>query len=67
MDSLITGPWALKSDGRFRMIFDEIMNRGDQYFILADFEGYSKACDQDRCPLCQQGEVGPRLHHEYRL
>jgi starch phosphorylase len=46
LDSLITGPWALKSDGRFRMIFDEIMNRGDQYFILADFEGYSKACDQ---------------------
>jgi starch phosphorylase len=46
LDSLITGPWALKSDGRFRMIFDEIMNRGDQYFILADFEGYCEACDQ---------------------
>src|SRR5574344_941220 len=45
LDSLITGPWALKSDGRFRMIFDEIMNRGDQYFILADFESYSKACE----------------------
>ena len=46
LDSLITGPWALKSDGRFRMIFDEIMNRGDQYFILADFAAYYEACEK---------------------
>jgi len=46
LDSLITGPWALKSDGRFRMIFDEIMNRGDQYFILADFASYFDACEK---------------------
>lgn len=42
LDSLFTGPWA-KND-RFRYIFDEIMNRGDQYFILADFPSYVEAC-----------------------
>lgn len=26
------------------MIFDEVMNRGDQYYILADFESYCDAC-----------------------
>jgi glycogen phosphorylase len=45
MDSLFAGPWAQKAGDRFRMIFDEIMNRGDQYFILADFAAYAKACD----------------------
>jgi len=45
MDSLFTGPWALKAGDRFRMIFDEVMNRGDQYFILADFAAYCDACD----------------------
>lgn len=44
MDSLFTGEWALKSGDRFRMIFDEVMNRGDQYFILADFDAYCQAC-----------------------
>lgn len=41
LDSLFTGPWA--KDDRFRMIFDEIMNHGDQYFILKDYASYSKA------------------------
>jgi starch phosphorylase len=67
LDSLITGPWALKSDGRFRLIFDEIMNRGDQYFILADFASYFEACEKVDELYRQQGEVGPRLHHEHRL
>ncbi len=44
MDSLFFGPWALKANGRFQMIFDEVMNRGDQYYILADFQAYSDAC-----------------------
>ena len=30
----------------FLMIFDEIMNRGDQYFILADFQSYCEACER---------------------
>ncbi|MCI2055350.1 MAG: glycogen/starch/alpha-glucan phosphorylase [Bacilli bacterium] len=46
MDSLFTGPWATNGGDRFRMIFDEVMNRGDQYFILADFDSYCKACDE---------------------
>lgn len=44
IDSLFTGPWALKANGRFRLIFDEIMNRGDQYLILKDYHSYSEAC-----------------------
>jgi starch phosphorylase len=46
MDSLFTGPWAKAAGDDFRMIFDEVMNRGDQYFILADFDSYCKACDE---------------------
>ncbi|MBQ9458027.1 MAG: glycogen/starch/alpha-glucan phosphorylase [Bacilli bacterium] len=44
MDSLFTGPWTAGDPNRFRMIFDEIMNRNDQFFVLADFDAYSKAC-----------------------
>ena len=44
LDSLFTGPWG--NAGRFRMIFDEIMNRGDQFFILADYPSYSEACQK---------------------
>lgn len=43
MDSLFNGPWALKANGRFQMIFDEIMNKGDQYYILEDFASYYEA------------------------
>jgi len=46
MDSLFTGPWALRANDRFRLIFDEIMNRGDQFFILADYLSYAKACEE---------------------
>ena len=44
MDSLFTGPWCAGDSNRFRMIFDEIMNRNDQFFVLADYDAYSKAC-----------------------
>ena len=44
MDSLFTGPWTGGDSNKFRMIFDEIMNRNDQFFVLADFDAYSKAC-----------------------
>ena len=43
MDSLFTGPWCGYKPDRFRMIFDEIMNRNDQYFILLDFASYVEA------------------------
>jgi len=46
MDSLFSGPWARGNEDRFRMIFDEIMNRSDQYYVLADFDSYCRACDQ---------------------
>ena len=43
MDSLFNGPWALGKGDRFRLIFDEIMNHGDQYLILKDFHAYLEA------------------------
>ncbi|MBO5529206.1 MAG: glycogen/starch/alpha-glucan phosphorylase [Bacilli bacterium] len=46
MDSLFYGPWCEGDQNRFRMIFDEIMNRNDQFFVLADFAAYNAACEQ---------------------
>ena len=43
MDSLFNAEWASTDHNRFHMIFDEIMNRNDEYFILADFDSYVKA------------------------
>ncbi len=42
LDSLFNGPWVEDEDC-FRMIFDEVMNRNDAYFILKDFDSYVKA------------------------
>lgn len=42
MDSLIDGSFD-PDKGRFQLIFDEIMNRNDEYFILRDFESYDSA------------------------
>ena len=41
LDSLLDGTWA--KDDRFRLIFDEIMNGHDQFFLLADFDAYLEA------------------------
>jgi starch phosphorylase len=46
MDSLFSGPWCEGDSNRFRMIFDEIMNRNDQFFVLADFAAYNAACER---------------------
>ena len=43
LDSLFNGPWVGYHEDRFRMIFDEILNRNDEYFILKDFDSYAKA------------------------
>lgn len=43
MDSLFTGEWVHFKPDRFRMIFDEIMNHNDQYFVLKDIASYAKA------------------------
>lgn len=46
MDSLINGTWDNKHVDRFRMIFDEVMYRNDEYFILKDFESYVQASEK---------------------
>jgi len=43
LDSLFNGPWSGFRHDKFTIIFDEIMNKHDEYFILADFESYVKA------------------------
>ena len=43
MDSLFEGEWVNYRPDKFRMIFDEIMNHNDQYFILKDLPAYIEA------------------------
>ncbi len=43
MDSLLNGEWCHYQRDYFRMIFDEIMNRHDEYFILEDLSSYITA------------------------
>ena len=43
LDSLFNGPWSGFRHDKFTIIFDEIMNKHDEYFILADFDAYVKA------------------------
>ena len=47
MDSLFNGPWVPSyNKDKFRMIFDEVMNHNDIYFILKDFDSYVKAQEE---------------------
>ena len=43
LESLFTGEWTHYKTDRYRMIFDEIMNNHDQYFVLKDLFSYAKA------------------------
>jgi len=43
MDSMFNCTWKNSNGDTFRMIFDEIMNKYDEYYILADFDSYVKA------------------------
>jgi starch phosphorylase len=43
MDSLFDGEWTNYRRDKFRMIFDEIFNGNDQYFILKDLPSYIEA------------------------
>lgn len=45
MDSLVDGSFSQNRD-LFKMIFDEIMYRNDEYFVLLDFSNYLKASKQ---------------------
>ena len=42
VDSLVDGTFHPSRD-EFRMIFDELMNRNDEYFLFADFDSYVQA------------------------
>ena len=42
MDTLIDGTWAANPD-EFKVIYDEILYRNDEYFHLADFKAYKEA------------------------
>ncbi len=42
VDSLMDGTWSSNLD-EFRAIFEELMNRNDEYFLLADFHAYVEA------------------------
>jgi starch phosphorylase len=43
IDSLIDGTWAEGNLDTFRPIFDEMMHRNDEYFVLKDFDAYVAA------------------------
>jgi starch phosphorylase len=52
IDSLIDGSWSEGNRDTFRPIFDEIMHRNDEYFILKDFDAYTQA--QEKMALLYQ-------------
>ena len=52
IDSLIDGTWSEGNRDTFRPIFDEIMHRNDEYFILKDFDAYAEA--QEKIALLYQ-------------
>lgn len=43
LDSLFDGPWTFGKSEKYQLIFDEVMHRGDNYFILKDFASYVEA------------------------
>jgi starch phosphorylase len=43
IDSLIDGTWSEGNLDTFKPIFDEIMHRNDEYFVLKDFDAYASA------------------------
>lgn len=45
VDSLADGTWNANLD-EFRMIFDELMYKNDEYLLLADFDSYVKAQEE---------------------
>ncbi len=45
MDTLITPTWT-SNPNEFRMIYEEILAKGDEFFVLADFDAYVKAQEE---------------------
>ncbi len=46
LDSLIDGTWSQGNPHTFKAIFDEVMNKGDEYLILKDLPAYFKRTDE---------------------
>ncbi len=46
LDSLNDGTWSEGNPHTFRAIFDEVMNKGDEYLILKDLPAYVKRTDE---------------------
>lgn len=45
LDSLIDGTWNGNADD-FRLIYDELLSKNDEYLVLADFDAYVKAQEE---------------------
>ena len=56
LDSLFSGEWTNYKPDKFRMIFDEIMNNRDNYFILKDFDSYVEA--QEKVEKLYKNKLG---------
>ena len=54
IDSLIDGTWSEGNLDTFRPIFDEIMHRNDEYFVLKDFDAYAAA--QEKIAMLYQNQ-----------
>jgi starch phosphorylase len=45
VNSLIDGTWANGDKDRYRVIFDELMHRNDEYLVFADLDAYLSRTD----------------------
>ena len=45
VNSLVDGTWSRKVDD-FRLIYDELLGRNDEYLVLADFDAYVSAQEE---------------------
>ena len=45
VDTLINGTWN-PNFNEYRIVYDELVNHGDQYFVFADFRSYIKAHEE---------------------
>ena len=70
MDALASDRFCPNEHGLFRWIFDELINRGDRYFHLADFPSYVETQARDRRRISgrrrvvAQGDPERRAHRQ---
>jgi starch phosphorylase len=46
LDAIASGVFSPDEPGRFRPIVDSLLERGDKYFVLADFDAYVRTQDE---------------------